>query len=327
MANTINYTELDAVTNRLYLPALVSQLWLTDPILNKLKDTKKSSSGGTKITVGIKTDILNGGAYKPYNNGANKFNIAERSTLTAVDYEIRGLYANLTMDNYIDSLNSGNNAMHNILEERMTGLQETMQDQLLQSLYKIDDGSHFVGLVDAIDNNNIYAGLDRTIAANAFWKSYVVEDTGSGAITLDMPKLQSFFMNVTRGGADAQKLVFVCDYGTFGKIHSLLMAQNHIVTRSETEANLGFSNIELFGKPVFASSYLESVAKTTGQGVLYAVNFSYFELRTLSGRDFYFTKFKEAQDTDAVVKQLLLQGNFVSTKPSALGRISNINLA
>jgi hypothetical protein len=327
-----NYTELDSVTEKFYLPLIIDQLFSKDPILAKLKDNKKTVSGGTKFTQNILVDTLNHGKYKA-NRAGNSFDIAEKDIINAVDYAVKGHYANLTIDGWEETINSGTAAVHNLLEEKMKNLEEAMRQELLGALYQdpatFDPQSlGFEGLIKAVDNDNVYAGLDRAQSANAFWRSVVKQDAVAGidlgATDAYTKVLRDFFMKVTDGGKDHRNLVFVGDFSTISKIEGMLASRNQITTVDQTSANLGFESFKLFGKPVHASSELEDIAQTTGKGVLYAINFDYFGMRTLKGRDFYMTPFKSAQANDSRSKQLLVMGNYVCNKPKSCGVIRDI---
>jgi hypothetical protein len=307
---------------------VVDQIFSKDAVLNKLKETKKTISGGTKFVQPIKIDGLNRGTYKA-NKAGNSFNIDEKEIINAVDIPVRGHYANLTVDGFEEAINSGTAAVHNLLEEKMKDLEEAMRQELLDALYGAGTADGFQGLQSMVSDSNTYAGLDRTVASNDFWRSHVVADAVAGVdLTSDSVaayrKLRDFYMASTDGGNEAKNVIFVCDFSTHSIIEALLAEKNRITTVDETQANLGFDNFKLFGKPVFASSKLEAQAQASGKGILYALNFDFLGMKTLAGRDFHMTKFKESQSNDSRAKQLLLMGNYTTSKPQRLAVMKDI---
>lgn len=324
-----NYTELESVTRSYFYPKLVDQIFSKDPILDKLRQKKKTVDGGRQFSVNIKVDTLNHGGF-----GANTtFDVTKKEIINRVDLPVRGMYSNLTIDGFEEVQNKGKQAILNLLSEKMSDLEEAMRQELISTLY--DDPAtadpsnlKFQGLVPIIDNNNTYAGLDRTNAANDFWRAEVIEDTtGSAPVVLDYDKLREFFMNATDAGKDGRDIVFVGDFGTIAKIEDILATRNQIRSIDTATANLGFESYTLFNKPVYASSQLEAKAKATGQGVLYILNFDYLTMHTLAGYDFKMTGFKQDRNSELKSQQLIVAGNYVATKPKRLGRISNISLA
>lgn len=321
-----NYNELEAVTREYFYPKLVDQIFSKDPILSEIKKRKKTVDGGRMFSVNIKVDTLNRGKFTP--NAT--FNVDKKEIINRVDMPVKGHYSNLTIDGFEEAQTKGKAAILNLLSSKIEDLEEAMRQELLDALYfsatKDTAGTGFQGLETIVDDNNTYAGLDRT--QHEFWQAKVIEDaTGTAPITLDYKTLRDFYMSVSDGGKDARNLVFVGDFTTVGKIEEILATRNQIQSRDSGLANLGFEAFTLFGKKCYSSSELEEHAKTSGEGVLYAINFDYMTMHTLNGYDFKLTKFKEDRDSEMKSRQLITMGNFVATKPKRLGVIKNIELA
>lgn len=234
-------------------------------------------------------------------------------------------------DGFEEAQNKGKAAILNLLSEKIEDLEEAMRQELLDALYGdpavVDPNNKgFIGLDTIVDDKNTYAGLDRTVATFDFWKSAVVEDVTNG-VTLTYDALRKFYMQVTDGGKDGRNLVFVGDFGTVSQIESILANRNQIQSRDAGLANLGFEDFTAFNKPVYASSELEDKAQASGKGILYALNFDYLSMHTLNGYDFKLTPFKTDRNSEMKSRQLITMGNFICTKPKALGKITDINLA
>lgn len=322
-----NYAELDSLVEKYYLPVLVDQIYNSDPILAKLKEGKKTVNGGRAFKVVIKTDNLNHGVY-----GADTtFNIAKKQITDAVDLPVRGHYSSLTSDGFDEAIAEGDTSFKSLLSEKMKDMEEALRIELLEKLYKdpavVDVANKgFIGLTSIIDDNNTYAGLDRTNAAYKYWKSVVKEDGVAGVdITGDAgyQLLRTHFMKVTNGGQEGKGLIWVGDFSTVNKIEFML-AQKNLTSSNDKESNLGFESFKLFNRAVYAAPELEAIAETTGKGILYALNFDYLTMYTMKQNDFAMTPWKVGQDNDLRVKQLKVEGNFVCTKPSRQGVIRDI---
>jgi len=322
-----NWTEIDAVTENVILPGVVDQIFEADPILKQLKDRKKVAGGGKAFQVNLKVDHLNRGKF----GKGTTFNIAKKEIVNAVTVPVRAHYVNLTSDGFEEAINSGSEGIVNLLQEKMNDMGDAMHIELLDQLFGdptvVDPTSEgFHSLQTIVSDKNTYLGLDRTNATYSYWKSVVKEDAVNG-IDLTYSVLQDFYRAVSGAGSEGKDIVFATDDITYNQIENILHEKNQITTVTQTQANLGFDSFTLFGKPVYRSDKLTDLAIASGKGVLYALNFKFLEMRTLSGKDFKLTNFKEAQDNDLRAKQLIVMGNFVPTKPSRLGVIKGIKRA
>lgn len=318
-----NYSELDAVTEKYFLKTVVDQIFAKDAILNKIREKKKVVSGGRAFSVPIKVDTLNRGQFAPNTT----FNVDKKEIINTVDLPVRGHYANLTIDGFEEAINQGNQAVINLLSEKLEDLEEAIRQELLDALYDPATAQGFIGLQEIIGDKNTYAGLNRTLAEHDYWRAVVKEDaTGTTPIPVDYAMLRKYFMDVTNGGREGRNLVFVGDFGTVSKIEDILSSRNQITTVKDTTANLGFENFTLFGKQVHASAKLEEQAQASGKGILYALNFDYLTMNTMKGKDFAMTKFKGDRNSDLQSKQLIVMGNYVCTKPKTQGVIKDIEI-
>lgn len=316
-----NYPELQAMTKEYFLPTVVDQIFVKDPILAKIKEQKKTVSGGKSFEVSIKHSNLDSGVF-----GVNTgFAGTTKEITNRLTMPVMGHYSEVTFDSFEEAQNSGNAAVVNLVTEKMQDLEEAMRQELLKALYEAPAAGAFQGLQHIVDDNNVFGGVDRSLADHDYLRSVVRENAATG-INMDYDLLRKFFMDVTAGGSDGRNLVFVGDYTTISKIESILAGRNQITTVNQTSANLGFESFTLFGKPVYASDKLEKMATASGKGVLYALNFDYLTMHTLKGNDFRLTDFKQDRKSELRSAQLLVAGNYVATKPNRLGVIKDINL-
>lgn len=73
-----------------------------------------------------------------------------------------------------------------------------LASKMNQGFYTGAGGNAFVGLAEAIgDDNNTYAGIDRSDPANAYWRPYVVDPGVATAITFDQIRkdLETIYIN------------------------------------------------------------------------------------------------------------------------------------
>lgn len=315
------YDELNAMTKEYFLPTVVDQIFVKDPILAKIKEQKKVVSGGKSFEVSVKYDNLDRGVF----GVGTTFKGDTKEIINKISMPVGGHFAEVTFDSFEEAQNSGNAAVVNLVTEKMQDLEEAMRQNLLDALFDTPLPGGFQGLQHIVDDSNIFGGEDRSLADKAFLRSVVRENAATG-INIDYDILRKFYMDVTAGGSDSRNLVFVGDYTTVSKIEGILAARNHITTVNQTSANLGFESYTLFGKPVYASDKLEKLATASGKGILYAINFDYLTMHTLKGNDFRLTDFKQDRKSELRSAQLLVAGNYVATKPSRLGVIKDINL-
>jgi hypothetical protein len=207
----------------------------------------------------------------------------------------------------------------------MESMKDDMKERLVDQVFGDNNGptdKGFTGLAAVLRDDNTYGGIDRTATVavdgydGSFWKAQVFANAGvDRALTWNL--LNQATMRVTRGGKEKEVVILV-SYDVFDKIVALAVEKHRITNPSNNKALLGFTNIDFNGVPVV-------VEPTLTDNDIRFVNLKYFQLRTMKERDFYMTPFKEAQNNDSSVKQLLLGGNFICTKSNAMGIIKDID--
>jgi hypothetical protein len=311
----LNINELNSVTNKLYKPVIVDNIFKEDPLLNRIKQRIKVNPGGSKIVAGLTYGSLVTGEF----GVGTTFDISKPETITSAEYAVKGIYGNMTLDGFEQILNAaGNTQIHDALEEKSKQLENAVREELIKCMIVADNTANgkLEGLVPATKLDIVYGGIDR--ATNSFWQPNVSANGGT-LRALTLPILQDMYMKVAQG-SPSKNLVLVTSNNVYNKIWELLMDKYRVVSKSETDANLGFDNITFNGKPVFASPYLT-------RDEIYFVDFDHFRLELHKEGNFALSGFKKAQNTAALTQQMQVVGNFTCDRANKLGIIKDIDPA
>jgi hypothetical protein len=317
----LNYTELETLTQKKYLPVVVDNIFEEHPLLKLLKERKETFSGHT-IVQPVKYDRLNGGDY----GVDSTFDISRKEIVTQVSYQTKGIYVNASFDGFENAINSGSDTqVVSIIQTKMESMKDDMKERLVDQVFGDNNGptdKGFTGLAAVLRDDNTYGGIDRTATVavdgydGSFWKAQVFANAGvDRALTWDL--LNKATMRITRGGME-KDVVIVVGYDVFDKIVALAVEKHRIMNPSNNKALMGFTTVEFNGVPVIVEPSLQD-------NDIRFVNLKYFQMRTNAERDFYLTPFKTAQDNDSQVKQLIVMGNFITKKSNSMGIIKDID--
>lgn len=320
----LNIRELDAITKEMYLPVMTDQIFESHPLLKMMRERKQTVSG-TAINVPLRHERLNSGGY----GAGSTFDISKKEIFTSATFGMRGGYVNVTFDGFENALNAGSETqVLNIIDEKMKAAQEDAQELMVEMLFGDNNGisdTKFTGLGAALRDDNTYGGINRAATKavdgydGKFWAAKVFENGGTKrAITLQL--LQQAFMEITKGGLEAKDTVITCSYDVYNKIHDLLMDKFRVVNPHPKMMEFGFQSISYNGVAILPEAFLID-------NDIRFVNLKHFQMRTNKERDFHLTDFKTAQNSDSQVKQLLIAGNFVTSKASSLGIIKDLDPA
>lgn len=311
--------ELTALTRDAYIPYLVDQVFTATPLFARLKAKNQIVlDSGLTIRQPFVSDKLVSGSY----SYMDTFDISYKKTNDYLQFDWKGSWVNLTLDNWSQALNEGTEGIASLVESKMQNLELTLVD-MLDSWVCADpsDTKAFDGLWNGIDDGNTYAtygGITRTAGftygavGNESLNSYV--DTAGGLITPD--RLRRAMGQATVGNKMPDLIL------TTQKIYDQLWAR--IITQwrtlSSKHADLvsyGFTGIEFDGAAVMVDTHVPS-------GFMYGINTNYVKLIMNRHRNFYLRDWQEPINADARVSQMLAQGNLIVQAPRLCFRISGL---
>lgn len=255
-----DFDSIASTTLKAYRKKLTDNIFDTHPLLFWLKDKKRVRflDGGEKIVeqlmhVAGDTPAANGGAITDGSYGEwDDIAITPVETATAVLYDWKSVAATIAISGLQEIKNNGEAQLVNLLEAKILQAEETLKDNLSTMLWaSAAPGTAVTGLGVIIGDNTstvtTVGDLDCTLAANAFWRSHVVDYTATLAADLDLRKVVRKAHNTaSKNGPDKVDIVFSGQLAWEQYEEDLLPS----VRRTNGKlADAGFANLEVNGVP------------------------------------------------------------------------------
>lgn len=302
--------ELSALVRVSYIPYLVDQVFISNPLTARLKSKNQIIlDSGTNIRQPFISDKLVTGSY----SYMDTFDISYKKTTDYLEFDWKGLWVNITLDNWSVALNEGVDGVANLVESKMQNAEMSLIDQLSYWITTDpSDSKAFDGLWNGCDDGNTYAtygkitrtaGFSYGAIGNQALNSYI--DSAGGMITPD--RLRRAMGQATIGNKKPD-LIMVTQ-----KIYDQIWAR--VITQWRTlgskHADLvdyGFDGIDFDGAAIVVDQHLPA-------GYIYGLNTNYIKMVINKHRNFYLEDWQRPINADARVTQILTQGNLIVQAP------------
>jgi hypothetical protein len=281
----------------------------------------KTYDGGTVIQENFSfAENGNGGSFSGY----DLLPTAAADVISGAQYSMKQYAVPVVFSSEEEAINSGKSAIIDLVEARVTVAESTMKNLLNRHAYLDgtgNNGKNLTGLAAAVATTptNTYGGINRSLAANAFWKNkaWTASSLISGAATSStiQEAWNKAIIDVTRG-ADRPNVI-ICGKALYGIFESSLQANQRFTDASTASA--GFQSLQFQGIPVVFDDSASGISDT----VAYFLNTKYLKLRP--HKDFNMTtlKDKQASNQAATVKTLVWYGNMTCSGAKFNGVFTN----
>lgn len=315
----LNYSAIDALTKKKYIPEMVDNIFKSTPLLVKLRQRQKTYDGGPKIVEPLIYGSLTGGnSYATYDTLTYDTNIP----ITAAEFSPKNLVQPFIISRDEERQNAGSDTqVINLLEAKFEVAKKSFIDMMATQLYSDgtgNSGKDLTGLAAAVSATGTYGGIDRS--TYSWWQAKVYDNGGTArALTLDL--MLKLFINISDG--NDQPDLIVCSPKVWAVYHNLVKGAITLTTKPVEEmANYGFQTLEFRGIPVVMDPYCPD---TSNKGTMYFLNTKYLRLRVDSGTNFYVTPLRQADNQIAFKKEILWTGNLTCSNCSRQGVIKDID--
>lgn len=313
LGNTAFGTDgLIATTLQHYRKKLEDVIFGSNPLLYILKQAGIESQNGRTI---VQPLMFAGTTTFSSYSDTDTFPTPLREGVTASEYPWKGYAQPIFFTGPEMAQNSGPEQAISLLKTRIQQAERTMSRELNIDLFLDgtgNGGKDFMGLAGVIANGNVYGGIDRADALNAWWDANVV--AVGGALTLT--NLRKNFNDNTEGN-EAPTHILTTQEG-FETYESFLEAS--IRTEDRKMGDAGFQNLLFKATPI-------AFDRACQDGVLYYLNTNHLKLVSLGGRWFDWSDWLIPVNQDAKYKNLILNGNLTSTNSKRLGKLTGLTNA
>jgi hypothetical protein len=322
MASFPNLTDIVSTTIQSRSGALADNALKQNALLARLqkKGNAKPFSGGNVILQEIMyndTNTINAGFYSGY----DVIDITPNSPITAAQFDIKQASAAVTISGLDQLMNSGKEAIIDLLESRIQIAEKQLMNTLSTGLYSDGTGSSgksITGLQAAIadaPSSGTYGGINR--ATWAFWRNVAFSSATDGGAAATSANIQSYMNRVAVQlvrGNDAPDLC-VAD----NNYYRLFLESMQSIQRisSEEMAALGFTSLKYLGAGKSMDVVLDGgIGGAIGSNRMYMLNTNYLFLRTHRDRNMVpIGGERQSINQDAVVKLIGWAGNLTSSGP------------
>lgn len=323
-------TGLIATTIERWIPTLVEQIFTSKPFLYALERAGaiQDEPGGSSIVQPlIYGESANVGSYADYDVFATDPN----DGISAAEFPWRQFYGLLHISGIEAAMNSGEEAILNLLESRGKQLQLSMSEEIERQL--LNDGSgnavkDFDGLAaivsDADPSWGDLGGIDR--ATNAYWQSFVKDHAGAGATGL-LAAMRNVYNTVSKGNEHPNFLLGTQE--AFEVYEGELVDQARYMDMDMADG--GFQNLLFKGAPFTYSEYADigftANAVATAEDPIWFLNLDYIHLKKLASVWFKPSDMLQPVNQDAYYKHLLCYGNMTVSNASRQGVLHSVTAA
>ena len=217
--------------------------------LNRRGNVKPVSGGNVILQELMYNDpsTQNASSYSGY----DVIDITPNSPLTAPQYDIKQYAAAVTISGLEQLMNSGKEAIIDLLEGRMMVAEKQLMNQISAGVYSDgtgNGGKDITGLAAAISTtptSGTYGGINR--ATWAFWRNVAFSSSTDGGAPATSANIQSYMNRTllqTVRGTDAPDLC-VADNNYYRLFLESMQAIQRVTT--EEDAASGFSSLAYYG--------------------------------------------------------------------------------
>lgn len=283
--------------------------WLTT------KGRKRTENGGESIVV----QLMYGknSTVRSY-DGYEQLDTTPQEGLSAAKFPWKQVAGSIAISRKEERQNSGEAKIISLIDSKVTQAQISMRDALNAMFFGDGTGNgskDIFGFQLLIENGAAWgtlAGIDRSLASNAFWRNQWLGTVGSFA-TNGLNKMRTLYNNCSRGNDHPD--FSVCDQTTFEAYEAILAPLERFTDTKTGDA--GFENLKFKG---LVLGYDEQAPAAS----LYMANSKWLQWVVDKETDMINTPFVRPENQDAKVAQILLMGNLVTSRSAGLGVMDGI---
>ena len=317
--------ELVALTRRAFVPRLVVQIYKATPMLGLLlRNAQRAKGGVSQVTVPVQ-----GGSYVSFSWSDYSGVFPQPAVQTAAQNAEFNLKLGVVPIPFMgmEALIQSSEVVVPIMKARMADAKTVAVQAISSSLFT--DNSAFPSQVDSLvqaydDGTTVstYGGINRTVAANSFWKSNLV--TGAGAITTRVNFIKRLVQTTSLAGGEAPDFVIMSP-GDWTTLMTDFMSLEQFTTNPRSRygaddlINAGWRGLMLGDTPIFMDPFCPT-------GTAFIFNSRYLALYMSEDAPFAFSGFYSSIPNLQIanIGVVIVVFDVVCTKPVSGMRITGI---
>ena len=303
MALTVS--QLASITQELYIPKAVDAIFLSNGTLFRLREKGIKYSGGRDI---VQPVIYAKVTASNYFEGYEVLATTPNDVLTAAVFQYRQYYAHISISGREELLNSGKEAILNLLEAKRMAAEMTLMDNLGSGLQGTNAtvGKAIDGLQDMLSTSNTYGGIATTDFSNWAAKQRTLTTAG----TLTLADMQRAFGSATIGSD--HPTVVITRQSVFDKFWTLLQPDQRFVDKNMGEA--GFTSLSFNGVPLIVDSHVPGSDGGSQNNWVEFLNERYVWLGIHKDANFKVVPIPPTREQDVKMVRILWAGNLLTSR-------------
>lgn len=316
--NTTSWSELTITTLKERENQIIDNFTNKNELLKRMKKRGniKKHDGGEEIVKNLFYQA--NGTYQRY-SGYDTLDITPQETITAANFSWKQSAINVSMSGRERRINSGSNAIFNLLEERINNALMSFDNEISSDIYSAGSLSNQIGglqhLVADDPTTGVVGGINR--ANYSFWQNYKYDASSDGGAAANSTNIQNYMNNVwlnTKRGSDVCDLIVASNDYWLHYLESLQSIQRvRAIDGSDGGAGQG-GVLSYFGADVIADG---GSGISTSHMYFLNTNYLFFEVHS----DAFMTPDDEKMSVnqDAMVIPIYFMGNMTTNNAARQG--------
>lgn len=261
-------------------------------------------------------------------SGFEFINIALNDTMTAARFPVKQASIAVTISGLEELMNSGEEQMLSLIEERVETAEDTFWNQMSAAIYS--DGTGFGGkqlnglaaLISKSPTSGLVGGIDRSV--QTWWQNLSVNANTDSRGVVTSSNIQSYMNSTTislKRNSDGIDMIVADNNYYLDYLSSLQTLQRIDTTSGDTAAGLGFTSLKYFGAGKSVDVYLDG--GKNGQipaNTMYFINSDFLFYRPSAKRNFRVIGGDRTNvNQDAKVRIMAWAGNMTGNNLSLQG--------
>lgn len=304
----LSYDQINAITNKKYMPKLVDNIFDSDILLKRAKEKGwyKSVNGGTVILQPLLyAQTVASGSYA----ATATLDTTDNEQMTAAEYAWKFYYANVTISGADEKKNSGDAQILDFVKSKIMAAEMTLKDKVGDGIYSAGSTATDIGgLRLVVDQANSVGGIDQ--GSYSWWQAATEDSTTT---TLTMSPLQTAYTASSINGETPT--IVTATRANYNRYYALLQPQQRFVDAETAKA--GFQNLMFNGTPFVVSSKCPA-------NHIFFLNENYLQLYYHPERDFVFDGFVKSSIQDLRTAKIYWMGNMGSSNNRMHGKLTAV---
>lgn len=289
-----SYNDLSTALNKEFQEPLADLIARSNPLLNAI--TKKAVASDR---IYIKAKFSSSHSAAPITDGSEVTFSGEKSVYKGGVLDWSTYISKVEVPKrLIQQLSSQPGALGQILKSEIEDAARDLADRLSQDLWKGDTANGITGIKSIIDDDNTYAGFDRSVSANAPWRGLVLDAANTGnpseISTSILYQAETLFYNRNYYGWRERPSMFtgmvtpalLDKYASmFTNIDLSSLSTAHFVNQANQSGYFGNSVIGFLGVPFLRDHQVDVTGDLANSGRLYFMDMSKINLCVLTTGD------------------------------------------